>query len=360
MERRFLVCYASGTGSTREVAEHIGMELKQGGVSVEVRPVDAVNGLNEYDAVVVGSSIRFGRWLPEAVVFLEDSAETLATLPVALFTTCITIVDDSESAQRTALAYWEPVLSLIPAVEPVGLGLFAGSLLPMFEPLTTARGPHGDFRDWDAIGAWAQKIRPALVAGSAQPREPMTLRSSVLSYTDLSGANLSRYDFQESQFVEADLHATKLRESNLRRATLNAADLHEADLSGANLGWANLVDTQCQAADFSDTTMMGTRFDNANLQRANLSRAILNGASLENAQLQGANLRAADLNWANLRGANLSGADLSGAQLGWADLRGANLKDALLTNTRYNDETQWPDGFELGNAGCISFEYMVG
>ena len=45
---------------------------------------------------------------------------------------------------------------------------------------------------------------------------------------------------------------------------------------------------------------------------------------------------------ADLEGSNLSGADLSGA-----DLSGANLEDADLTNIKYNDDTIWPEGFDI-------------
>ena len=45
---------------------------------------------------------------------------------------------------------------------------------------------------------------------------------------------------------------------------------------------------------------------------------------------------------ANLRDANLSGADLSGADLSEADLTDANLSGAV-----WNDETVFPEGFEI-------------
>jgi len=45
---------------------------------------------------------------------------------------------------------------------------------------------------------------------------------------------------------------------------------------------------------------------------------------------------------ANLRDANLTGANLSGASLSWADLIDADLSGAV-----WNDETVFPEGFEI-------------
>ena len=359
MNKKILVCYATGTGSTGEVAEFIAQTLRGANVTVDVYAVEDVQSLAVYDAVVLGSSIRFGKWLPEAVLFLDDSAEILSQRPVALFTTCITIVSGTEHARRNGLAYWAPILSRIPSVRPVGLGLFAGALNPAFGLLDEyRRAPYGDYRNWDEIGAWSREIRNRLLEEPSRVK-PMVLRNTILSYTDLSGSDMSKFDFQESAFIEAAMREANLRKANLRKAKLESADLRDADFRQANLGWANLANANCQDANFTDATMMGASFEKADLQNATLHRAVLNGATLQDAQLQGANLRRVDLNWANLRGANLQRADLSDAHLGWADLRDADLTDAILTRTRYNDETQWPEGFDVGMKGCISFEYLV-
>jgi len=60
------------------------------------------------------------------------------------------------------------------------------------------------------------------------------------------------------------------------------------------------------------------------------------------ANLRGADLRGANLSSADLSKANLSGADLSGADLSEADLSKVNLRRAI-----WNDETVFPEGFEI-------------
>lgn len=361
MSKKVLVAYASVSGSTGEVAEAIGEVLSQAGVIVDVGQVDDVTTVGRYDAVVLGSSIRAGRWLPEAFQFLEKYEEALSRVPVAYFTTCLTMVDDTEESRRTVLAYIEPVLQKAPKIKPVGLGLFAGSLdparqlLPMLQP---ELAPHGDYRNWEVIRAWAEEICPALLAESAEPGEPIVLRDAFLSFTDmagtdLSGAGLHGAALQEADLREADLHGADLSESDLVRADLRKADLDEATLYKASLSWADLNRAIMSGANLSQANLIGADLHQVNLSRANLRRAILNGANLSQANLSEADLSYADLNWANLRGADLSHANLTRASLAWADLSGANLSQANLSKTRYNGQTRWPKDFTPEAQGAV-------
>ena len=70
-------------------------------------------------------------------------------------------------------------------------------------------------------------------------------------------------------------------------------------------------------------------------------------ASLRDANLTGADLRGANLSNANLSSADLEGANLSNANLEWANLRDANLNNANLSGAVWNDETVFPEGFEI-------------
>ena len=65
-------------------------------------------------------------------------------------------------------------------------------------------------------------------------------------------------------------------------------------------------------------------------------------ASLRDANLTGADLRDAYLDEANLMDTNLSNANLE-----WANLRDANLNNANLSGAVWNDETVFPEGFEI-------------
>lgn len=332
MDSRILIAYASISGSTGEVAEAIADVIREENAAVQVSHVRDVDDVQGFSAVVLGSSIRAGRWLPEAVRFLEDHQTVMSQVPVAYFTTCLAMVNDTEESRKIVLAYMESVLGTAPEITPIGLGLFAGSLDPDRQLFMQVTGPQGDYRDWEAIKAWAQEIRPALLSGRAS-KPAVTLVG-----TDLAGADLSQSDLRGVNLRHADLVKTDLSEANLHNANLNWAEMNWANMSGTNLVKANLI---------------GADLHQASLDNANLNHATLNGANLSDADLSGADLRYADLNWADLRRANLHNANLSYANLGWANFSNANLEGANLNNARYNSYTEWPQGFSAQASGGI-------
>ena len=81
MSNKILVAYASRTGSTAEVAEAIGQTLAESGAQVDVLPVQDIKDLAPYRAVVAGSAIRGGKWLPEALQFMQTYQAALAQKP---------------------------------------------------------------------------------------------------------------------------------------------------------------------------------------------------------------------------------------------------------------------------------------
>jgi menaquinone-dependent protoporphyrinogen oxidase len=172
MSNKILVAYASRAGSTAGVAEAIGVTLAESGAQVEVRPMKDVKDLAPYRAVVAGSAIHGGRWLPEAMQFMQTHQATLAQKPFAAFLVCMTLAMPGADKYREHVAgFLQPVRAL---VRPVSEGLFAGALdiskIPSFGDrlkfrLSVVFGvwSEGDHRDWDAIRAWAESIRPLLL-----------------------------------------------------------------------------------------------------------------------------------------------------------------------------------------------------
>jgi menaquinone-dependent protoporphyrinogen oxidase len=171
MTNKILVTYASRTGSTAGVAEAIGRKLSEGGAQVDVLPMQEVKDLSPYRAIVAGSAIRKAKWLPEAIQFIRTHQGILRHKSFAMFTVCITLAMSNSEQYRSAVAGWvAPVRAL---VKPLSEGLFAGMLdfskLPFnWDTLklraTVALGifPRGDQRDWKAIHAWAESLKPIL------------------------------------------------------------------------------------------------------------------------------------------------------------------------------------------------------
>jgi len=171
MSGKVLVTYASKCGSTGEVADAIGETLAapepgDEGAAVDVRLLKDVTDVSGYHAVVVGSAIRMGQWLPEATRFVETHRDALSRVPVAYFVVCMTLQEDTEEHRREAATYLDPAREL---VRPVDEGLFAGAMnysklfLPFRLVIKAMKVPEGDFRDWDVIRDWAAGVRPLLL-----------------------------------------------------------------------------------------------------------------------------------------------------------------------------------------------------
>jgi len=173
--RRVLVAYASRCGSTDSVAEAMGDVLCGMGASVDVRLVENVKDLGPYQAVIVGSAIRRGNWLPEATAFVKSNQDTLSRLPIAYFVVCLTMKDDRPENRDKALAYLDTVRKDAPRIRPAAVGLFPGvldfsKLSFVNQSIFKAKGvSEGDYRNLAAEKGWASNLGPALVA--AQPRE---------------------------------------------------------------------------------------------------------------------------------------------------------------------------------------------
>lgn len=175
-----LVSAASKHESTMGIAEAIGAELRTMGYDVEVARIDEFLCVDRYDAVILGSAIYLGKWLPEATEFVARNERRLREKPVWLFSSGPLGWDDPIPATEPAAA---AVLSV--RTDARGHQVFVGKLdkheLGFVERLATraVKAPEGDFRDWAAIRAWARGIgnclgpRPSFAATPvAEERHP--------------------------------------------------------------------------------------------------------------------------------------------------------------------------------------------
>lgn len=165
MNKKVLVAYASRTGFTSGVAEIIGKALSENNMQVEVRQAKDVSDISMYQAVVLGSAIYMGQWMPEASKFLEKNLDALNKIPTAYFLSCATLQQDTEEKRKEVAAYLEPQRTKL---KPISEGLFAGGM--NYKKLSLifsmiAKGikvPEGDWRNESAIRTWAQELAPRL------------------------------------------------------------------------------------------------------------------------------------------------------------------------------------------------------
>jgi menaquinone-dependent protoporphyrinogen oxidase len=157
-----LVTVASKHRSTLEIGQAIGRALALRGVPADVRPVEEVDTLSGYEAVILGSGVYAGNWLAPARDLVARCTMQLRERPVWLFSSG-PIGDPPRPEGDPA-----HVAALIEVVRPRGHRVFSGRLesqdLGFGEKLIikSVRAPFGDYRDWPAIEAWAAEIAAEL------------------------------------------------------------------------------------------------------------------------------------------------------------------------------------------------------
>ena len=168
---KVLVGYATAAGSTRGIADRIAARLSARGHAVDVRDLAAAPGLDAYDAFVLGSAVHDQAWLPEARAAVAGHETVLATRPVWLFSVGMPAALPrwvrgwaARKEQATVAA------ELVTAVSPRDHRLFSGVIRREDlggvgrAAVRALGGRFGDFRDWDAVDAWADGIADALVS----------------------------------------------------------------------------------------------------------------------------------------------------------------------------------------------------
>ncbi len=158
-----LVSVASRHGATSEIGGALARRLRGRGLDVTTLPPESVTELEPYDAIVLGSAVYMGHWLPQAADFVERHLLALHDRPVWLF---------SSGPLGNPLVPAGDAPEVGPMVQRLGARehrTFAGELqqgvIGFKERMIVkmVKAPYGDFRDWAAIDAWADAIAEALV-----------------------------------------------------------------------------------------------------------------------------------------------------------------------------------------------------
>jgi menaquinone-dependent protoporphyrinogen oxidase len=158
-----LVAYASEHGSTQEVAERIAEKLRQLGKQAEARPVESVEDPGSYEAVVIGSAVYYGSWLKVATEWVRRNQAVLAKLPVWLFSVGPLGIEFKEAEQQPKeMAELRKIIA--PRDQRIFFGALDSSRLSFTERMMVraVHAPEGDFRNWQAIEAWAESIARTL------------------------------------------------------------------------------------------------------------------------------------------------------------------------------------------------------
>ncbi|WP_329416729.1 flavodoxin domain-containing protein [Streptomyces sp. NBC_00704] len=157
-----LIAYGTTNGSTAQIAEAVADILRGAGLRVETAPARSVTGVDGFDAVVVGGALYAGRWHKDARRFVRRHRVALARRPVWFFSSGP--LDPSASERDIA-----PVRGVRRAMDRLDVRdhvTFGGCLEEgargRVAGMILSSGKGGDFRDFAAIGTWAEGVADAL------------------------------------------------------------------------------------------------------------------------------------------------------------------------------------------------------
>ncbi|MEU2337951.1 flavodoxin domain-containing protein [Streptomyces sp. NPDC006654] len=153
-----LVTYGTRNGSTAHIAESIAATLREKGLTVETMRAVSVPFVDRYDAVVVGGGLYAGCWHKDARTFVRRHRKDLAERPVWFFSSGPL---DASASERDI----PPVRAVRRAMQDLharGHATFGGCLEQDADGWLARRilhsGKGGDFRDFEAVEAWAAGI----------------------------------------------------------------------------------------------------------------------------------------------------------------------------------------------------------
>ena len=128
-----------------------------------------------YDAFVIGSAVHMFRWLKDGNKLLRHNRSLLAQRPVWLFSSGPLGTETTDAQGRDVLEVCQAkeIPEFIEAIHPRDHSMVFGAFFPgkpiglgeRFVARIPAAGkamPEGDFREWEAVEAWAEGIARAL------------------------------------------------------------------------------------------------------------------------------------------------------------------------------------------------------
>ena len=170
---RILVLYSTTDGHTIEICKRLRQRLETHGHEIELADLkdDPTLEEREFDKVVIGASIRYGKHQPLVNAFIAKNQALLEAHPNALFSVNVVARKPEKNTPETN-PYLQKFLRKIDW-EPQNLAVFAGKIdypsLGFFDKqmirliMFITKGPTDltmtiEFTDWDRVDAFGDRI----------------------------------------------------------------------------------------------------------------------------------------------------------------------------------------------------------
>ena len=170
---KVLLLYSTTDGHTVEICKRMGAVIEAAGNEVELANLADGPALEDldFDKVIIGASIRYGKHQRTVYDFIRDNRTTLESRPNALFSVNVVARKPEKNTPETN-PYLQKFLGQIDWV-PQNLGVFAGKIVyPVLGPIDRTmirlimwmtKGPTDptgtyEFTDWDKVEDFGRRI----------------------------------------------------------------------------------------------------------------------------------------------------------------------------------------------------------
>lgn len=173
MAEKILLAYSTTDGHTLRICEHMALAMKALGAQITISLLTDVDAqmLAQFDRVVIGASIRYGKHQPHVAEFIASQQAVLESRPNAFFSVNIVARKPNKNQPETN-PYLRKFLRQI-SWKPQLLGVFAGKLdyprYRFFDRLMIrfimfiTHGPTDpsavvEFTNWEQVERFAQQV----------------------------------------------------------------------------------------------------------------------------------------------------------------------------------------------------------
>ena len=167
--KKILLTYSTVDGHTKTICEKILSYSKTS--QVDISPIDRSINIKDYDTVVIGASIRYGKYREEIFEFIKENEELLNSKDNAFFSVNVVARKENKNKPETN-PYLIKFLNKI-SWQPKILDVFAGKIdYPKYKFLDKyaikfimwiTKGPTDtskvyEFTDWNRVKSFAEKL----------------------------------------------------------------------------------------------------------------------------------------------------------------------------------------------------------
>ena len=169
---KYLFLYSTTDGHTKRICEYIGNILKQQNHEIKIDPINLeLKKLSEYDSIILGASIRYGKHQKSVFNFINKHKDLLETKKSAFFSVNV-VARKSEKNSPNTNPYMKKFLKTS-SWQPNKLGVFAGKVdYPSYKffdkyiirmIMWITKGPTDisqsyEFTDWKVVENFAKNL----------------------------------------------------------------------------------------------------------------------------------------------------------------------------------------------------------